>query len=77
MKNDDYYIQILSNWMTLQPVLGELDREELIKIYRIESRVRRRTQILDRIYKRMMNLYRLELKAELKTIFEEERESYG
>lgn len=68
MREDNYYIMALSNWMTLQPELENMSRQELFHIYILESKVRRRRQILDRIYKRLMRMYREELKAELEAL---------
>ena len=58
----------MANWLTLQPALKELTEEELIYIYDMESRWRKREQILDRIYKRLMRMRRENLKADLSEI---------
>jgi hypothetical protein len=68
MKTDDYYIKILANWLTLQPALKVLTEEELIYIYDMESRWRKREQILDRIYKSLMRMKRENLQASLADI---------
>ena len=68
MKTDEHYIRIMANWLTLQPALKELTEEELIYIYDMESRWRKREQILDRIYKRLMRMRRENLKADLSEI---------
>lgn len=68
MKTDDYYIKILANWLTLQPALKVLTEEELIYIYDMESRWRKREQILDRIYKRLMRMKRENLQSSLAEI---------
>jgi len=68
MRDDNYYVLALSNWLTLQPKLEQMTKEELYYIYEMEAKVRRRSHILERIHQKLSRVTRKELKEELKNI---------
>lgn len=71
MRDDEFFIEAMSNWLTLHKVINGMDEQELLYCYRMECKVRRRKQIMDRIHKKLSKIRKEKLRDELSGILRE------